>query len=320
MMYEPRTAQYVSATRAYAYTTRTTGRISPIPLLGRAAAMAAMLVAVLCMVATLAAAPAHAQEGTGNTNTIETYNNDKLVTTSHSSHVVQGLNGHTFAAASPISTIYIDPSINSTAARNAATFTRITTEPAFVVRTKGSDTNLVAYDPSQSGAKQLQAGQVTQFSGDLFSFTFKDMAVLQDNSRADVVITYSNANIALSSDASPTGGIRYLASGNMVYAAIDGFDSYSTASYARLKASMYGLKMDINVKVVKDGQTVNGTFFYPMTDVDIVRGDTWFFSKIADAGTNMNYSEQILVKGARIRDANGNSIYVPDDLEVIELN
>ncbi len=277
-------------------------------VLGRIAVALATLAAALCI-----------GPGTALADDVVTMHDGQVVNTAQTTHVKQGTDGSTFASASPVSTILISSNINTTAARNAARFEKLTDEPGFQRVTSGSETNVVVYDNGVSGATPLQAGQYNTFAGDLFSFTFSNMATLQDGSKADVVITYSNAQIALRDDCDVTAvGQRSIAAGNMLFADATGFGSVGNAT-SRGKTSAYGLRVDARIQVMKGGQPVDGTFFYPMTDIDVVRGSGFWFGGLPGASENNNYSEQVVVRGERVADADGCSVYVPDAEGVDEI-
>ena len=100
-----------------------------------------------------------------------------------------------FAAGLPLSTIFIDETklgqnIGTYKLENQAYAYTITHDPA---------SNRVfynpAYDPAASADGHLKNGESNDLSGPLFSFTFEDAAILKDGTRANVKITYSNAQL-----------------------------------------------------------------------------------------------------------------------------
>ena len=274
---------------------------------GRILARVALAVTTLACALCMGASSAHADPG----NTVTTKNGTTVVQSVTSTNVRQGTDGYTFAAPAPISTIVINPSISSTAAREAATLTFLGDSNNRGLR-KLDSSNTVVYDDTQSPYTQLQAGTYTSFDGNLFSFTYNGMATLQDGSSADVVITYSNMKIYLSNEADPTSyhGTRSIASGNMLITGTTGFNNLNDT--LKRQNSIYGLTIDAKIQVMKDGQPVEGTFFYPMTDIDVVRGSGWHFGKLPNAAENGNFSERVQVNGGIMRDGKGYGIYVPD--------
>ncbi len=157
------------------------------------------LVAFVLMVVTLCVAVTTARADTvWNNFPGSGYDND--TGESQTTHVKQGDDGNTFASAAPIATIYIDPSINTVSARNAATVEILysgTGKSGFRTETAGDETNMLVYDTSVDGATLLEPETDNFFEGDICKFTYKDMATLQDGSSADVVITYHDAHFAL---------------------------------------------------------------------------------------------------------------------------
>ena len=98
----------------------------------------------------------------------------------------------------------------------------------------------------------------------MFSFSYKDAAILPDGSRADVILTYSNLHIAL--QRTLVGDYKcqtYICSGNMLRAG----NSYPNPSSNN---SRNGLQVDVNIRIAdRFGNTVDGSFMYPMSDIDV---------------------------------------------------
>ena len=231
-------------------------------------------------------------------------------------NVIQGDNGLTFAAGAPLTTIRLNYDI--LADPKNSYYTKITDDPGFVTlpaselyvsdSTKGSASDLggtfCAYDSSLPGSQIISINRDNFWSGDLFKFTFPDSAYLPDGSLADVELTFSNLHIVLQSNF--TGDYKcqtYIASGSLLRAG----NSYGNSWRD-------GIQVDINIKVVdKFGNTVDGTFMYPMTDIDVSRDGNANFARLFGAEDNRNYSEMIAVNSGNI----GN-IYIPDPAGVDE--
>lgn len=158
----------------------------------------------------------------------------------------------------------------------------------------------MAYDGTKPGATKLKPGTINRLDGDLFTVTFENAAVLPDGTRADLVVTYSNARIVVDQRyaSAPEGeqyyhGAVYLAQGNAVsYGGTDStnFENVAYASKAQeevykithgygqgftnsnCKTPSTGLTIDIAYNIVKkDGTLASGTFVYAVCGVNLDR-------------------------------------------------
>ena len=224
--------------------------------------------------------------------------------------ITQGTDGKNFAKDAPLSSIQIDPDILLDL--NKAEFQKLTSDPGLITLpaeelyglngNKGDDKAgiFASYDTDQPGAytPTLSKTDDNLISGDLFSFTYRDAAILEDGSKGDVVLTYSNLHITLQNNTTAYNGTYYIASGNMLRVGNTRFDSNNRN----------GIQIDVNIHVVdKEGNLVPGTFAFPMTDIDVTREGNANFSKIYNASLHNNYSEQVAVKSGYV-----GGIYIPD--------
>lgn len=240
--------------------------------------------------------------------------------------VVQGADIHTFAQEAPVSTIYIDQSIirNREVAELAILQTAHTRYPGLGyttgvvggnaggrLATADERTGKVVYYDTGAGVKTqaIERGKDNVLAGDLFTFTYRDAATLQDGSKADVVLTYSNWHIAIQDNYEPDTyeGRVYIAKGNKLVTCSD---------EPSVNNGRVGSKIDVNVKVVnKQGVLVPGTFAVPMVDIDVER--TGDFSKLYGASTNNNYSEQVRIVSGVAADS---KVYVAGPPDSFKLN
>ena len=142
----------------------------------------------------------------------------------------------------------------------------------------------------------LKSAQDNYFPGDIARYKITDAAEYTDQNgyiqKADIIITYSDLHLVIESGTGsytpPSGSEIRLWDTNRVYPAVD------AGAPSRL-----GLKVNANVKIVdKNGDLVDGTFIYPVIDVDVDRSTITSFSALYDASKNRNYSEQIeLISG-----------------------
>lgn len=226
--------------------------------------------------------------------------------------VVQGGTDDDFTKTMPIATIFIDEDVvfRDAASRNGSI-------PSFLY--DGSDKSAFIFEnvtyrwdedaqvylgyevddainlSFDTSVRPLVAGQDNYFDGDIYEAVFPNGAayidpVSGDRTDYDVVITYSNLHINV--DSNSTGDKISLWGGNAILLGHD----YSNAGNYR-----YGVKVDVNIKVVDKltGQPVDGTFYYPMVDLDVYRGNLGSFANIygADEVYSNRYSEQIVING-----------------------
>ena len=104
-----------------------------------------------------------------------------------------------FSAGLALSTIFIDSSKIGGAGNGQSsigTYIPLSNDEAILAGLVRNG-NKVSYDPRKAGAYAADPGVITELNGDLFAFVFPDAAILEDGSRADLKITYSNAKIAI---------------------------------------------------------------------------------------------------------------------------
>ncbi|MBR5390882.1 MAG: S-layer homology domain-containing protein, partial [Clostridia bacterium] len=162
--------------------------------------------------------------------------------------------------------------------------------------------NYIVYDQSVSGAKQLTAEEDNFFEGDIYSVRFHDAAILSDGSRADLLMTVSNVHIALQTNLATTfDGYVYLTKGVMLRGG-------NTTTKDIDNTTRNGVQCDINFRIVRSGadEPVDGTFFYGVRDLDVIR-DNRGFNSLVNAEKVNSYSEQV-----RVSSQYDSAIYVPD--------
>ena len=234
------------------------------------------------------------------------------------SNVTQGSDGKHFAADAPLASIQIDYGILLDLSK--AEFQKLTDDPGIITvpgtevyyeddkqgNSSDKDGIFSSYDTNQPGAyvPTLSKNADNLIAGDLFSFTYKDAAILEDGSYGDVVLSYSNLHIVLQSGTNVYKGIYYIASGNMLRSG----NTNMSKNVDKYLNNRNGLQVDVNIRVIdKAGNLVPGTFGFPMTDIDVTRATTASFGTIYNASLHNNYSEQIALKSGYI-----GGIYIPD--------
>ncbi|MBR5949812.1 MAG: hypothetical protein IKZ87_00085, partial [Actinomycetaceae bacterium] len=142
-----------------------------------------------------------------------------------------------------------------------------------------------------SGTVNLKG--TTQLPGG-FSYTFKDAAILQDGSSADVKISYSNITIYThKTENGPYTGDTYLAAAT---------GKIHTANYNSVHI---GVKMDVTVEVVN----ASGTFYFDSFGINTVRANQPNYQNIV--GNDNNTVNGTVVGWNERLEFDADNIYVP---------
>lgn len=272
--------------------------------------IAAMLAAVLALIgATAAYADSMNNAQDPYSDTVNTRVGSYTVAGVHQSTSDTSIT--TFGSAMPLSTIYIDmaylkpeqgiftrladPSNPSQAAFADGIAIQTFTDANGVTKSVASY-NPVDPDPDDDFVPmQLYADKDNYLPGNLFSYTFPNAALLADGSRANVLITYSNAHILVDQRLGdgeyganePLDNYVTLAYGNDVmysnnsstaytnFSAITGSSEYPATDFptgTSHRNAITGLSMDARVQVVDDnGNPIEGTFIFPTVGINIDR-------------------------------------------------
>ncbi len=185
------------------------------------------------------------------------------------------------------------------------------------------------YDATSAGGTTyrttLNNDKHVEFPGELFYFTYKNAATLPDGSKANVRLTYSDAQLVKSMGSTLVNGYLPLASGTRLLANNvqgSGYDNARIGWKIKIKVQILDESGDPITTVKIDGKEVPATFYFPMVDLDIGRVGSGF-DKRNDAtrglyddnpSINRSYSEQIRIEefeSSVVKDANGNYVYIP---------
>ncbi|MBQ9625012.1 MAG: hypothetical protein IJR47_02780, partial [Clostridia bacterium] len=135
--------------------------------------------------------------------------------------VKQGDNGKTFAKDAPIVSILFDNDLIAHEKNAELKFLNEEEYPGFVAMTAERDNmpgwnakrddghTFVVYDERVQGAKALAKNDMNTFYGDIFSYTYRNAAILEDKSRAHIVLTYSNISIPLQTNLGESTASNY---------------------------------------------------------------------------------------------------------------
>ena len=139
------------------------------------------------------------------------------------------------------------------------------------------------------------------FSGPVVRYTIPDAGEIYnpetgDWDKLDVLITYSNMMISLPTNLNTTNYNRInrlnILDTNYVYPTFSGTGIGTNNNHRA------GLKFEVNVQIRdKDGNLVDGTFYFPMLDIDVDRSSQNGFTYLYEAAANKNYSEQVELLG-----------------------
>ena len=148
----------------------------------------------------------------------------------------------------------------------------------------------------------IKAGQDNKFDGPIMRYIIDNAAEYTGSDgvtrKGNVVITYSNLNLVIETtdnSGNPTPDITLQPGYPITLWDTNKF--YAGITYAHGNTRM-GITVDVNVKVVdQNGQTIDGTFLYPVVDVDIDRSTNSNFGRLYGASDTRNYSEQIELTG-----------------------
>lgn len=102
-----------------------------------------------------------------------------------------------FAAGLPLGTIFIDQKKVS----GVTPIYKVVSDKTAIIAGLGveqmSDGLTMGYDGTKTGAIKMVPGKINKLDGDLFTVKYEDAAILPNGERADLVITYSNAQIVI---------------------------------------------------------------------------------------------------------------------------
>jgi len=245
--------------------------------------------------------------------------------------VIQGNNAD-WTSSMPVASIYIDENIinNSTASRNSAVVS-ITTNPnnAFSVGSNQSSSsgpytgnnyinfNLKTYFDKKlnlnGGYPTVSSFVNTEHNIPInITFTYKNAAAVFDSGTwqyKDVVITYTDLYLAFQTTMTQTD-LNWFWDENPVLSLFSGNTiglSYNAAGNGSHNQRT-GIRFDANIQIVDpvSGEAIDGTFYYPMVDIDQNKYNAPGFVDIKNSNQYRNYSEQVTLTGGLASD-----IYIP---------
>ena len=215
--------------------------------------------------------------------------------------VIQGENESNFTSTMPIATIYVDEGIVN---QNLYKVTQdvkaellVSEDSGLKIKETGTAYGQLYYDMKNGPTLTYNvANNINTFDGPIVRYTIKNAAqvfneVTKEYEPADIVITYSNLKISLQRNLLNYSNLKELNlfDTNRIYPYFSG-SSVSTSDNHRA-----GIIVDVNVKIVQNETPVDGTFYFPMTDIDVSRTSVSAFSNLYNAGAYNNYSEQIML-------------------------
>lgn len=193
--------------------------------------------------------------------------------------VYQGDDASDFAANAPKVNIYIDNS-HFTPDRAELELLYDGPEGLLVETSMPSGSRMLSFDQgfAYSIGQGLRSTQDNFFSWPIASFTYRDLAILDDGTTADLVITYSDPHLVLQDniqwtpDNFQTQAKLALFWGNELHI------ESTRGSYE--KNQRYGIQVDARIQVVRDGVPVEGSFYFSMADIDVDRSTNSSFKRL----------------------------------------
>lgn len=234
--------------------------------------------------------------------------------------------GNTFASDIPVGTIWIDGSSSSGVAmsidsRNRATFipgTVFNNNPGFVKRDVGtgnasgySGKNTIEYDfslqPFTEDDNYVVSGNYgtfyKRFDGVLGTFKWENVALIMNASGqaeyCDVYIEYSDLLLPIGSEDTAVINNKKIDDGTI------GLMSANAIQLGNSSNIRYGVEIKVRPYIKdKNGNLVDGNFYFPMVDLDVNRGT---LNDILYGSTDKyRYSEQVVIK-----DGLESNIFIP---------
>ena len=154
------------------------------------------------------------------------------------------------------------------------------------------------------------SGEITEFSYDdpIATYTFKEAAQLGDGSLGDVVVAYEKVKlIPEKTEYNSFYGDVSLGTGNGFHGNVKG-SSARTGGMQRI-----GVMIEINVYVVKEGEKIDGSFYFPVKGITIDREkqDSWHDAFNEKHSKEHCFSEGFIVDGGFLANKDGYSFFVP---------
>ncbi len=207
-------------------------------------------------------------------------------------NIIQGGTEEDFAAALPITRVYIDPTkLDEIDNNGGPIFSSASSH--FAIREfqeiSGKKTRAAAYIGHDI------PGNATTPLGGSFTYTYPGAAILSDGTTKDVQFTFSNIKISTQTTTSKIyDGNVSIAAGRTLFVACDKVD-YNW---------YFGLEVEVNIKVLglDENQDVN----FSMKGLNVLRNNP-NYNTIYDAGSYYSYSEQL-----ELISRPTNPIYIPN--------
>lgn len=208
--------------------------------------------------------------------------------------IIQGGTEENFAAALPITRVYIDPTKLDEIDRNGETI--FSSEYDWFQEVDFRDNYAKVTRAAAYTGKDIPGNETTPLGGS-FTYTYPGAAILSDGTTKDVQFTFSNIKISTQTNFSSSDkyeGNVSIAAGRTLFVACDKVD-YNW---------YFGLEVEVNIKVL--GLDENQDMNFSMKGLNVLRNNQ-NYNTIYNAGSYYSYSEQL-----EIISRPTNPIYIPN--------
>jgi len=175
------------------------------------------------------------------------------------------------------------------------------------------------YDEDNDRSRLTGVETVFDYDDPIATYTFPGGAQLTDGSYADVVVTYESITFVVPAFSETVDyGDKQIGCGNGIHFTYN--DSYSGAWYMYddpeirdlVRYTRIGALIEINVRIEKDGEKVDGSFYFPMKGLTIDRlsNNNWI-AEFSEYEKYDYFSEGNLIHSGYLASADGYSFFVP---------
>ena len=241
--------------------------------------------------------------------------------TTSSDGVYQGEDNKNYAKDAPMTNIYIIDSLVDEVDDANNAITKLNTEAeadGFYISDglggHSSITNMLFlknYDETNSTSAFTQKVNTFSYDDPIVTYKFQDAAQLSDGTYGDVVVAYEEVTCILTDEGAKTyyGSVSF-GNGNGFHGSLTPSSKIPNSSTIQ----RVGIKIKAKVYVEKNGNRINGSFYFPIKGLTVVRSGGWetVFSDYSDL---KYFSEGTIVNGGYLSNKAGNSFFIPGGTE-----
>ena len=215
--------------------------------------------------------------------------------------LTQSGDNETFVKGAPNTPIYLDlMTLTDENVRPVIELIPGSGKPSYRI-VSGTGLDEVALFLRDNSSMPLRKDQDNFFPGNQFRFIYSGCATLQDGSAADVVYTFRNLHISLSSALTEeeVGKINedveiYLCNGKQLYSTARNMPAGRVqVDGVSVHRRFVGVSVDMRVQIMQDGVPVDGVFYYGITDIDVNRKEAASAGYLYGADGCFSFSEMV---------------------------